>query len=174
MQTCVRDLMALEAQRKDKERKEGRSKQEVVRGFCLFEETPLVFEAQQEFAAAIQNAIQRYCVIYDEKKQLVARRRWIVFFQQGRQKLIQQRTRSCAISVRCTREAAACPTSPIAASPSAAPPPVPPLVSSCPCLLTPRQPVCQLPYCTAVLFKALYGKTENVLFLMFVFYVLFV
>ena len=27
MQTCVRDLMALEAQRKDKERKEGRGKQ---------------------------------------------------------------------------------------------------------------------------------------------------
>lgn len=74
--------MALEAQRKDKERKEGRSKQRTEeihdtgdgRGFCLFEEAPSVFEEQRgnlqrlkEFAAAIQNAIQCYCVLYDEK-----------------------------------------------------------------------------------------------------------
>ena len=49
--------------------------QEMARGFSLFEEALLVFEAQDpnveqytKVAAAIQNAIQCYCVIYDEKK----------------------------------------------------------------------------------------------------------
>jgi len=30
-------------------------------------------------AGAIQNAIQCYCVIYDEKKELLLRYHWIVF-----------------------------------------------------------------------------------------------
>ena len=49
--------------------------QEMTRGFSLFEEALLVLEAQDlniewyiKVAAAIQNAIQCYCVIYDEKK----------------------------------------------------------------------------------------------------------
>ena len=82
MQTQVRDLMALEAQRKDKERKEGRSKQRTEeihdtgdgRGFCLFEEAPLVWEAQDAnvgcymtVAAAVQSAAQYYRGIYDKE-----------------------------------------------------------------------------------------------------------
>ena len=47
--------------------------QEMARGFSLFEETLLVFEAQDQnvewymmVAAAVQSAIQCYCVIYVE------------------------------------------------------------------------------------------------------------
>ena len=73
----------LEVQRKAEERqKEGVPEepnrfttQEMARGFSLCEEAPLVFEAQDpnvelytKVAAAIQNAIQCYHVIYDEKK----------------------------------------------------------------------------------------------------------
>ena len=78
------DLMELEAQRKDKERQEEEevteelkrlTTQEMARGFSLFEEALFVFEAQDlnveqytKVVAAVQNAIQCYCVIYDEKK----------------------------------------------------------------------------------------------------------
>ena len=60
--------------------------QEMARGFSLFEEALLVFEAQDmniewytNVAAAIQNAIQCYHVIYDEKTELLPRHHWIVF-----------------------------------------------------------------------------------------------
>ena len=78
------DLMELEAQRKDEERQEEEevteelkrfTTQEMARGFSLFEEALLVFEAQDpniewytKVAAAVQNAIQCYHVIYDEKR----------------------------------------------------------------------------------------------------------
>ena len=78
------DLMELEAQRKDEERQEEEEvteepkrfmTQEMAREFSLFEEALLVFEAQDlnverytKAAAAIQNAIRCYRVIYDEKK----------------------------------------------------------------------------------------------------------
>ena len=49
--------------------------QEMAKGVSLFEEALLVFEAQDpnverymKIAAAVQNAIQCYCVIYDEEK----------------------------------------------------------------------------------------------------------
>ena len=76
------DLMELEAQRKDekKQKEEGAEEpkrfttQEMTRR-CLFQETLLVFEAQDlkvkwymKVKAAIQNAIQYDPVIYDEKK----------------------------------------------------------------------------------------------------------
>ncbi|KAJ8780405.1 hypothetical protein J1605_011669 [Eschrichtius robustus] len=89
------DLMELEAQRKDEERQEEEEiteevkrfmTQEMTRGFSLFEETLLVFEAQDlkvepytKLAAAVQNAIQCYLVIYDEKKELLPRHHWIIF-----------------------------------------------------------------------------------------------
>ena len=47
----------------------------MARGFSLFEEALLVFEVQDpsvegymKVAAAVQNAIQCYCFIYDEEK----------------------------------------------------------------------------------------------------------
>ena len=76
--------MELEAQRKDEERQEEEEvteepkrfiMQEMARRFSLFEEALLVFEAQDlnverytKVAAAVQNTIQCYHVIYDEKK----------------------------------------------------------------------------------------------------------
>ena len=75
--------MELEAQGKDKERQEEEvteepkrvTTQEMARGFSLFEEALLVFEAHDpnvewctKVAAAIQNAIQCYRVIHDGKK----------------------------------------------------------------------------------------------------------
>ena len=77
-------MMELEAQRKDEERQEEEevteepkrfTTQEIARGFSLFEEALLVFETLKpnvkqymNFAAAVQNAISCYCIIYDEKK----------------------------------------------------------------------------------------------------------
>ena len=73
----------MEAQRKDEERQEEERTEEpkrfttqgMARGFSLFEEAPLVFEAQDrnvewytKVAAAVQNAIQCYRVICDENK----------------------------------------------------------------------------------------------------------
>ena len=59
----------------------------MARGFSLFEEALLVFEAQDpnvewytKVATAVQNAVQCYHVIYDEKnKELLPRHHWIVF-----------------------------------------------------------------------------------------------
>ena len=78
------DLLELEAQRKDEERQEEEERgeelkrftmQDMARGFALFEEALFVFEAQDpnverytKVEAAVQNAIQCYRVIYDEKK----------------------------------------------------------------------------------------------------------
>ena len=62
--------------------------QEMARGFSLLEESLVGFEAQgpsvewyMKVAAAVQKAIQCYCVIYDEKKELPPRHHWIVFLR---------------------------------------------------------------------------------------------
>ena len=59
--------------------------QEVERGVSVFEEALLVFKAQDlnvewhmKGAAATQNAIQCYRVIYDEKRGTTIRLHWIV------------------------------------------------------------------------------------------------
>ena len=83
--TCAEDLMELEAQRKAGERQgeeeEPRrsTRQEAVRGFSLFKEALLIFEAQDlsvercvKVAAAAQNAVWCYRVIYDEEKRATA------------------------------------------------------------------------------------------------------
>ena len=74
----------MEAQRKEEERQEEEevteepkrfTTKEMARGFSLFEEALLVYEALDpnrerytKVAAVVQNAIQCYRVIYDEKK----------------------------------------------------------------------------------------------------------
>ena len=73
--------MELEAQRKDEERQEEKeelkrfSMQKMSRRFSLFEQEWLISKTQEviveqytKFAAAFQNTIQGYCVIYDQKK----------------------------------------------------------------------------------------------------------
>ena len=93
------DLMELEAQRKDEETQEEEvteelkrfMTQEIARGFSLFEEALLVFEAQHpnvewytEVAATVQNAIQCYHVIYEEKKKSYYPDITGSFFREGR------------------------------------------------------------------------------------------
>ena len=55
--------------------------QEVARGFSVFEEALLAFEAQDlniewytKGAPAVQKAIQCYCVMYDEKTRATSQR----------------------------------------------------------------------------------------------------
>ena len=94
------DLMELAAQRRDEERQEEQevteepkrfTTQEMARGFSLFEEALLVFEAQDpnvepytKVTTAIQNAIQCYRVIYERKKSYYPDITGS-FFQEGRQ-----------------------------------------------------------------------------------------
>ena len=84
----VKKHQKLEAQRKAKERQDKEevieelkrfTMQDMARGFALFEEALFVFEAQDpnverytKVEAAVQNAIQCYRVIYDEKKRATA------------------------------------------------------------------------------------------------------
>ena len=90
------DLMEVEAQRMDEERQEEEvteatkrfTTQEMARGFSLFEEALLVFEAQdpnveryRKVAAAVQNAIQCYRVIYDKKKRATTQTSRDCFFK---------------------------------------------------------------------------------------------
>ena len=85
----------IEAQRKEEERQEKEEvteepkrfvMQEMARGFSLFEETLLVFEAQDlniewymKLVAAIQNEIQCYLFRYEERKKLLPRHYWNIF-----------------------------------------------------------------------------------------------
>ena len=83
--------MKLEAQRKDKERQEEEevtedlkrfTMQEMARGLSVSDEALLVFEAQEpnieqyiKATAAVENAIQCYCVICDQEKKKKKRER---------------------------------------------------------------------------------------------------
>ena len=85
---------------------------EMAREFSLFDGVLLVFEAQgqnteqyRKVASAIQNAIQAYRVIYDEKRSynpgITGSFSLFFFFpQESRKNWIQQGTRSCAINLR--------------------------------------------------------------------------
>ena len=103
--------------------------QEMARGFSLFEEALLVFETQDpnverytKVAADVQNAIQCYRVIYDEKKRAATQTSLDCFFKRV------DRTESSkypepAPSTSVVSEITACPPSHIADNPSALPSP---------------------------------------------------
>ena len=89
----------MEAQRKDEERQEEEEVTEEPkihdagngRGFSLFEEALLVFEAQYpnikrytKDAAAFQNAIQCYRVIYEKKKRATTHMSLDCIFQEDK------------------------------------------------------------------------------------------
>ena len=132
------DLMELEAQRKDEERQEEEevteepkrfTTQEVARGFSLFQEALLVLEAQDlnverytKVAAAIQNAIQCYRVIYNEKKRATTQTSLDRFFKRV-DTLESSKEPAPAPSVSGVSAIAARPPSPIADDPSALPSP---------------------------------------------------
>ena len=102
------DLIELEDQRKDKERQEEEevteepkrlTVQERAGGFSLLEEALLAFETldpnveqYMKFAAAVQNAIQHYRAIYDERKKKKKSYHPDItesFFQEGRENCLQ-------------------------------------------------------------------------------------
>ena len=132
------DLMELQAQRKDKERQEEEEvteepkrfmTQEMARGFSLFEEALLVFEAQDpnveqytKVAAAVQNAIQCYRVIYDEKKRTTTQTS-LNHFSKRADRIEPSKEPEPVPSTSGVSEIAACPLSPIADYPSALPSP---------------------------------------------------
>ena len=88
METKVKIIERLERQEEEEVTEESQrfTAQEAEREFSLFEEALLVFESQDpnvewytKVTAAIQNAIQCYRVIYEEKKELPPRHHWIIF-----------------------------------------------------------------------------------------------
>ena len=133
--------MELEAQRKDEERQEKGeviaelkrfTKQEMARGFSLFEEELLVCEAQDpqdpniewymKVAVAIQNAIQCYHVIYDKKKRATTQTSLDQFFKRV-DRIESSKEPEPVPSMSGMSEIAACPLSPIADDPSPLPSP---------------------------------------------------
>ena len=133
------DLMELEAQRKDEGRQEEEevteelkrfTTREMARGFSLFEEALLVFESRDlkvewymKVAAAVQNAVQCYCVIYDEKERATTQTSLDHFFK-GVDRTESSKEPEPVPSTSGVREIAACPPSPIADHPSALPSPI--------------------------------------------------
>ena len=106
--------MELEAQRKDDKGQEEEvieelkrfMIQEMVRECSSFEEALLVFEPDDldlerhmEFSVDVHNAVQCYCVIYNERKRPTARHHWIVCLR-GSIFSIQQGTKTWAINVK--------------------------------------------------------------------------
>ena len=131
------DLKELEAQRKDKERQEEEVTeelkrfimQEMAREVSLFEEALLVFEAQDpnverymKVAAVIQNAIQCYRVIYDEKKRAATQTSLDRIFKTV-DRIESSKEPEPVPPTSGVSEIAACPPSPIADDPSALPSP---------------------------------------------------
>ena len=99
--------------------------QEMAREFSLFEEKLLVFEAQDpnvawyvKVAAAIQNAIQCYHVIYDEEKRATTQTSLDLFFKRVN-RIESSKEPEPVSSTLGMSEIAACPPSPIADDPSA-------------------------------------------------------
>ena len=136
--------MELEAQRKDEERQEEEvteepkrvTTQKMSRGFSLFEEALLVFEAQDpnverytKVAAAVQNAIQCYRVIYDGKKRATTQTSLDHFFKRV-DRIESSKEPEPVPSTSGVSEIAACFPSPIADNPSALPSPTSSLSSS--------------------------------------------
>ena len=71
------------------------------RGFSLFKEAPLLFDAQDpnverytKVAAAAQNAVQCYRVIYDEKKRAATQTSLDHFFERSEERRVGKECRS--------------------------------------------------------------------------------
>ena len=101
----------------------------MARGFSLFQEALLVFEAQDpnvkrnmKVAAAVQNAIQCCRVIYDEKKKATTQTSLDHFFKRV-DRIESSKEPEPVPSTSGMSETAACPPSPIADDPSGLPSP---------------------------------------------------
>ena len=126
-----------------------------MRRHFVFEAQDLNIECYRKIAAAIQNAIQLYYVIYDEKVRATTQ-------TSGSSKEPGPVPSTSGVS-----EIAACLPSPITGDPSALPslPPLPPASGTLACSLLMPAPVCQLLYCASGLFKVSHCKITNVFFI---------
>ena len=122
------DKERLEEEEVTKEQKRFTT-QEMARGFSLFEEALLVSKAQDlnvvwytKVAAAVQNAIQCYHVIYDKKKRATTQTSLDCFFKRV-DRIESSKEPEPVPSTTGVSEIAACPPSPIADNPSALPSP---------------------------------------------------
>ena len=88
------ELMEMEAWRQDEERHEEEevtaepkrsTAQQTARGFSLFGRHRPWNGRYMKVAAAVQKAVQCYCVIYDEKNRATTQTSLDHFFQNGRQ-----------------------------------------------------------------------------------------
>ena len=102
--------------------------QEMARGFSLFEEALLVFEAENlnverymKVAAAVQNAIQCYRVIYDEKR--ATSQTSLDHFFKTVDRIESSKEAEPVPPTSDVSEIASCPLSPIVDDPSALPSP---------------------------------------------------
>ena len=137
MELVLLKCQGLEAQRQDKQRQEEEvteepkrlTMQEMARGFSLFEGALLVFEAQDrnverymKDAAAIQNAIQCYRVIYAKRKRASTQTSLDCLFKRV-DRIKSSKEPEPVPSTSGVSDIAACPLSPIADDPSALPSP---------------------------------------------------
>ena len=162
-------LMELGAQRKDAERqtkqKELKNRRDHNAGdgqgiFCIwggtisFETQDLNLERYTMVAAAVQNAIQRYRVIYDEGKRATTQMSWNHYFSRRKIELKPAKEPGTVPSASGMSDIAACPLSPIAADPSVLPSPSSPPSSTysnpfaCSLDASPWVPAVVLHYCT--------------------------
>ena len=191
MELTNEDLMELEAQRKDEKRQEEEvteepkrfMMQEMSKGFSLFEEALLIFEAQDmniewymKVAAAGQNAIQSYCVIYDEKKRITTQTSPDRFFKRI-DRIESSKEPEPVPSMSGRSEIATCPLLLTILQLYHLPPPLLPPVSNSSCLFTLCQPL-YASFCTVLLYFSRYCtvRLKNVFYFLclFVFYVVFV
>ena len=131
METKVKIIERVEQQEEEEVTEEPKRfmSQEMARGFSLFEEALLVFEAQDpneeqytKVAAAIQNVIQCYRVIYDKKERATTRTSLDHFFKRA-DRIESSKEPEPMPSMSRVSETAACPPSPIADNPSTLPSP---------------------------------------------------
>ena len=154
----------------------------MARGFSLLEEALLVFEAQdsnvesyRKVAAAIQNAIQCYRVIYDGEKKRTTTQTSLDHFFKRVDRIESSKEPEPVPSTSGMSEIAACPLSPTADNPSPLPSPTssPSSSSNSSCLCTRCQPL-YASCCTVLLhFSRCCTVRLKMFFCVFIFYVLF-
>ncbi|KAB0357880.1 hypothetical protein FD754_002036 [Muntiacus muntjak] len=124
------DLMELETQSKDEERREEDVTEELkrfmmqvmARGFSLFEETLLVFDRLQQLFRIQSSAAMPSMMRERKKEEQLLRHHWITFTQRVA-RIESSKEPEPVPSASGGKDAAACPPSPIAEDPSAPPSP---------------------------------------------------
>ena len=152
---------------------------DTARGFSLFEEAWLISKAKDsnvephtKIAAAFQNTIQCYRVIYDEKKRATTQTSLDCFFKRVN-RIESSKEPEPVPSMSGESENAACPPPPVADGPSALllPPPPPPPISNFSCCSLNARACMPAACCTVLLYFSRYFPVIlKMLSLFFVFF----